>query len=476
MRRFIPALALLVVCCRQVPTQGQQQQQPSRGIERYETAYYVMHTDLDPDGAREAAIRMTKMAEEYYERTKEFSGQINRKFPFYLYRSPRDYLRAGGIPGSSGFFDGNRLVAIASDRAGRGTWHVVQHEGFHQFARAVIGGQIPVWVNEGLAEYFGQSVFTGDGFVTGLIPAGRLKRVQQQIRENRFRPLPEMMVMTLREWNGALSVVNYDQGWSMVHFLAHAERGRYQGAFADFIRAIGSGKPYVPAWIDIFGRDVSAFEQRWRDYWLNLPENPTGDLYAKAVTATLTSHLARAYAQKQSFDTFGEFLKSAEAGGLKMHEEDWLPPGLLKEMVELSKKLGKWSLEPGEKGTRTLVCRYDEKTTWRGTFTPGRSGRVGRVSVDAAGRSGQTVAVRKPATEPTNVRVAPSPGDEPVPATRSAGKVVTVDPVRSAINLAKVYETNKDKAKARAVLERALKENPESPAAADARAMLRQLK
>src|SRR5687768_5204815 len=79
-------------------------------VQKYETDYYIMHTDLDPDAAREAAIRMTKMAEEYYERTKEFSGQINRKFPFYLYRSPQEYLRTGGIPGSSGFFDGNRLV------------------------------------------------------------------------------------------------------------------------------------------------------------------------------------------------------------------------------------------------------------------------------------------------------------------------------------------------------------------------------
>src|SRR5687768_13099676 len=125
-RRVIPMIVLLALCCGEVPAPAQQQ--PSQGVQRYETAYYIMHTDLEPDGAQEAAIRMTKMAEEYYERTKEFSGQINRKFPFYLYRRPQDYLRAGGIPGSSGFFDGNRLVAIASDRAGRGTWHVVQHE------------------------------------------------------------------------------------------------------------------------------------------------------------------------------------------------------------------------------------------------------------------------------------------------------------------------------------------------------------
>ena len=447
-------------------------------MQRYETAYYIMHTDLEPDLAREAGIRMTKMAEEYYERTKDFSGQINRKFPFYLYRTPADYMKAGGIPGSAGFFDGNRLVALASDRPGRGTWHVVQHEGFHQFADAVIGGQIPVWVNEGLAEYFGASVFTGDGFVTGLIPPGRLKRIKQEIREDRFRPLPDMMVMTLREWNGGLSLVNYDQGWSMVHFLAHAEGGKYQGAFADFMGAIGARRPYVAAWVDIFGRDVSDFERKWKDYWLNLPDDPTGDLYAKATAATLTSFLARAYGQRQSFDSFEEFVRTAEGGELKMHADDWLPGSLLKEALEQAKKVGKWSLAPGERGTRTLVCEYDEETKWLGTFTLGRNGRIGRVIVERAGEGRPTVAERRPG-DAGKVNAAPVPVKESpkaAPTTRPAGKVATVDPVRSAINMAKVYEGNGEKAKARAVLERAIKENPESPAAGEARTLLQKLK
>jgi hypothetical protein len=289
-----------------------------------------------------------------------------------------------------------------------------------------------------------------------------------------------MMLMTLREWNGALSIINYDQGWSMVHFLAHGEGGRYQGAFADFINAIGARKPYLNAWIDIFGRDVGAFEQKWRDYWLNLPDNPTGDLYAKATTATQTSFLARAYGQKQSFDTFEEFITSAEAGQLKMHGDDWLPPSLLKDAVTQSKKVGKWSLEPGAGGTRTLVCRYDEKTTWHGTFTLSRNGRIARVSVNLAGENQPpTVARARPADPSKAPNAAPAVREEPKPApptTRPSAKVATVDPVRSAMSIAKLHESKGDKPKARAVLERALKENPDSPAAADARAMLQKLK
>ena len=52
-------------------------------------------------------------------------------------------------------------MAFAGEHITAYTWHTVQHEGFHQFAHAVIGGDIPTWLNEGLAEYFGEALFTG---------------------------------------------------------------------------------------------------------------------------------------------------------------------------------------------------------------------------------------------------------------------------------------------------------------------------
>ena len=128
----------------------------AEGLTTYETPYYFMHTDLSGEAALEAAARMTKMAEEYHARTRDFSGDIREKLDFYLFKNPDDYMAAGGKPGSAGFFAGDRLLAIASNDIDGETWHVVQHEGFHQFAHAVIGGELPIWVNEGLADYFGE--------------------------------------------------------------------------------------------------------------------------------------------------------------------------------------------------------------------------------------------------------------------------------------------------------------------------------
>src|SRR5688500_6803276 len=156
------------------------------GMTKYDTRYYVVYSDLDPEQVKDVAIRMTKMAEEYYERTKTFSGAIRQKFPFYLFKEAEDYYAAGAPPGSAGVFmvSGHDvlLVSIAGERGGGSSAHVVPHAGFPQFAHAVIGGDFPTWVDEGLAEYFGESVFTGDGFVTGVITPGRMKRIEEKLK------------------------------------------------------------------------------------------------------------------------------------------------------------------------------------------------------------------------------------------------------------------------------------------------------
>jgi len=165
---FIPLVLLLSLA-------GAAKSPPAKsGMATYESRYYTIHTDLGPADEKEAEIRMTKMAEEYHARTVAFSGQVTQRLPFYLFRNADDYYAAGAPAGSAGAFivdaSGERLMAIAGEQTDAQTWHVVQHEGFHQFAHAVIHGDLPMWVNEGIAEYFGEGLFTGDNFITGLVP------------------------------------------------------------------------------------------------------------------------------------------------------------------------------------------------------------------------------------------------------------------------------------------------------------------
>src|SRR5438094_2193143 len=74
------------------------------GMQSYSSPYYIVYSDIELPRVKEAILRMTRMAEEYHERTKEFSGQIRTKFSYYLFKDKDDYFRAGGLPGSAGVY------------------------------------------------------------------------------------------------------------------------------------------------------------------------------------------------------------------------------------------------------------------------------------------------------------------------------------------------------------------------------------
>ena len=350
-------------------------------LRTYETRYYVIHTDLGRDGAREADLRLTRMAEEYRRRTSDFSGEIRKKFPFYLFRREADYHAAGGTPNTAGEYNPNQqtLMTFAGDDGPNlATWYTVQHEGFHQFADQVIGQQLPIWANEGLAEYFGEALFTGDGFVAGVVPPWRLKRVQATIEAGKFAPLREVVSLSHKQWNARISTTNYDQVWSLVHFLVHADDGARRDGLVALLKDPNSA-------VEQHLGNVDDLETKWRTYWSQLPEDPTADLYAEATLRTLTSFLARATARRQQFASFDEFVAAAEKGQLTMAESDWLPPSLLSDALKRTagfrKEGDRFSLELD--APRPPKIRYRSKggTELAGRFTL-KGSRMGDVSIE----------------------------------------------------------------------------------------------
>ena len=349
----------------------------------YQTKYYDIYTDIDADEEKEAAVRMTKMAEEYHVRTRDFAGQIREKLPFYLYRSAEDFHREGGLVGSSGVFiaigSGGKLMAVAGQKTQAQTWHTIQHEGFHQFAHAVIGGQMPIWLDEGLAEYFGESLFTGDGFVTGVIPPWRLARLKDEIAESQLKTFDQITRLSPQEWGDDLKLANYDQAWSMVHFFVHGEEQRYQSQLINYIRAISRGDSADAAWRQV-APDNQGLQERWRAWWTAAPANPTTTLYGRVAVATMTSFIARAYAQQQVFGDFDAFHQAVDNHALKINPQDWLPQSLIVEAFKLYGVAPHWELRslPGRQPVLTLTLADDTRVS--GTFVLG-GGKVEQVNV-----------------------------------------------------------------------------------------------
>jgi hypothetical protein len=417
------------------------QDSPPSSFKRYETPYYIIYSDLEPDRVKEAALRMTRMAEEYQHRTADFSGRIRDQFQFWLFKDAADYFSSGGPAGSAGVYMSHKrlLMGIAGENQRDFTWHIVQHEGFHQFADAVIRGDLPAWLNEGLADYFGEGLFTGDGFVTGVVPLRRLAAVQDSIKNSRFKPIRSMMLLSRKNWNAALGAgmggagANYDQAWSMVHFLAHAENGKYQKALTQFVLEIGRGRPWDKAWLSSFG-PADGFEKQWKDWWLNQPPHQTADLYAKACAMTYASYIGRAKSQKQTFDNFEEFISVAKEGNVNVPDnDDWLPPTLLQSALRM----------------RTEAAK-------EAAFTFGKDPR-----------GPQVIATMK---DGTRILATFDPKARP-----SRTKVET-DDLTPAIAQAESLLADQKKQEARKLLTEAIKRNPKSPDADKARKLLQGIK
>jgi len=311
-----------------IPTQAQQK--------FYDSKYYEVQSDLEPETVREAILHMNYMAEEYYTRTKEMAtGQINRKFKFMLFGRRSAYRIAGGPDGSVGVFLGNLpghpLAALRVPEYPPDTlWHTIQHEGFHQFTTEVISGgtqNLPIWLEEGLAEYFGYAVFTGESLIPGVIPPDRLAMVQKMMPTGRFRPFSKLISISRSGWLEVADGVDYLQVWSIVQFLVHADNNHYRRNFERYIRAASRPGVQGVSMSDFLGPS-DELEEKWRQWWTAQEPDASKDLYTRAAATGLCAYLGRAAAQKQHFDVPETLLQAFASNRIKLADADWLPPSL----------------------------------------------------------------------------------------------------------------------------------------------------
>jgi hypothetical protein len=151
-----------------------------------------------------------------------------------------------------------------------------------------LGRSLPVWANEGLGEYFGEGLLIGGRFELGLAPEQRLVRLKQAIRTRKAVPFAEMLAMPLADWNARVASgdtrsgraadaasLQYDQAWGMVHFFLHADRGKYQPMFEEYLRLIAAGTRAPAAFTQAFGvASPEVYEQAWTRFILQLEPDP----------------------------------------------------------------------------------------------------------------------------------------------------------------------------------------------------------
>lgn len=176
-------------------------------------------------------------------------------------------LRYGGQPAQiSGYFVADEVgnyVAIDGsphlDTAG-----IVYHEYLHYFARNNLPG-IPLWFNEGLAEYFSTFTVRGDDEAAVGLP---IEAHMAWLQTHSLLPLDRLFAIDSEDpeyHEGDKRGVFYAQSWALVHYLLVGNPVRSQQA-SRFLAALAAGEPREQAFYQAFEADFATLEKELQAY------------------------------------------------------------------------------------------------------------------------------------------------------------------------------------------------------------------
>lgn len=248
------------------------------------TPHYDVSTDISEPFAQVVGEHMESIYGAYALRFQGYELKVHERFQVKVFAQKEDYYRAvpEQLRGSTGAFVSSLklLAAYKEGRSDEDVFRTLYHEGFHQFMFSCIARNAPLWVNEGLAEYFSEASWNGSGFTTGQVPPMRLKLVQDALREGSHIPLQDLMAMKSEDWlsnvraQQTAASLQYCEAWSVVHFMVHAEGGRYRPRLLGYLKLISDGTDEQEAFRQSFGEDMEGLERAWTAYVMKLVPGP----------------------------------------------------------------------------------------------------------------------------------------------------------------------------------------------------------
>ena len=251
-----------------------------RSIHRVETEHYHVRTDVGRQFTELVGQHMEAIYKAYTSRFGGYKLKVHEKFVVRVFARQADYNAAvpDKLRGSAGGFISadKMLLSYKESRTDEEVFRTLYHEGFHQFLYSSIAQECPLWVNEGLAEYFSEATWNGRRFTTGQVPVQRLHVVQSALKAGKHIPLEVLFRTDSDQWFRNIRAartrasLQYCEAWSVVHFLIHASGGRHRPRLLDYLRRISEGMDHGRAFEKSFGSDVKSFERAWADYVMEL--------------------------------------------------------------------------------------------------------------------------------------------------------------------------------------------------------------
>jgi len=161
-------------------------------------------------------------------------------------------------------YDKNFAV-IRADVSGTGplSFHSLYHEYTHAFFRYNFRG-LPLWLDEGLAELYGNTSIEGKTASVGLPNENQLRYLQNK----ELLPLDQLVTIDRSSplYNTSdHSGVFYSESWALVHYLRYSEEVKQQDLINKFLAALHETDDPIEAAKQTFG-DLNKFSDKLQAY------------------------------------------------------------------------------------------------------------------------------------------------------------------------------------------------------------------
>ncbi len=253
---------------------------PGRGA-LPKSRFYRLRSDLSAADTKPYGQHLDTIYLEYKKRLGGLEQRTPEALDVLIFANQQEYIDtlrerfSINATGSGGMFfvtpRGSALAFWVGGLPRSRVLHVIQHEGFHQFASSRFGPEFPMWLNEGLAEFFGESIVVDGTVVIGQTSDRTLRSLRDAINANKHIRFRDMLTMDGERWNASVrngsAMLQYMQAWSMVHFLVYGDGGKYQAAFERYLSLLNRGAKGYEAFVQAFGTDdIESFETRWIEH------------------------------------------------------------------------------------------------------------------------------------------------------------------------------------------------------------------
>lgn len=149
------------------------------------------------------------------------------------------------------------------------------HEGFHAFLDNFLFPEelrknVPLWLNEGLAQYFEAARIENNRFVLGQEDRIKMAILRKWNKASQLVPLASLAVAESKEFlvqdmsNAENSTKHYLQAWALVHMLGEKNR-LTMPVLREYVQSLKGGKPPLEALPVLTGTKNEELQKAWEN-------------------------------------------------------------------------------------------------------------------------------------------------------------------------------------------------------------------